>query len=275
MYHRSYHERVLKSDTPKQKKTRIKWKSIAIGVGTAALISALVVIIRAPRLQVTEVVVEGAQVADPFEVSQFVLGTLDGTYLRIFPKTSIVLISPDTLTQSIARAYPRFKSVAVDRASMQKLVVSVEEYPGVYLWCDTTDACSFMDAQGTVFADAPYFSGSAYLKVYGGTRSPYPFTAFNPTQMQMIATLSDKLPGIDIEPLSVSFVSDKTVVVRFVHNQREAQIRFDPTTPIDAQLDILYSGLRTQPLSRLYHDRAQVLEYLDVRFDNKLVYKFQ
>jgi cell division septal protein FtsQ len=273
MYERTYHAKVLKTDSVPRASKRFPWKRVVVIVSVLAVLTGVVFFIRAPRWQVTQVLVEGTNVADPEDVSQKVLGSLEGNYLYLLPRTSIVLISTDQITDMIRAQFPRFKEVAVERDSMHSLKVSVVEYPGVYLWCD--EACSFMDEKGTVFADAPYFSGSAYLKIYAGERQPYPFRPIEPELLAAITRIYERLQSIDIVPLSVKLDSEKTLAVSFIHYNTTALIYFDPTSDIDSALETLYTALRTAPLSRLYHSSTQVLEYLDARFGNKLVYKFQ
>jgi hypothetical protein len=274
MYQRSYHQRVLKHDAPAPV-PRISWKKIVSIAVVAVLLAGIVWCIKTPRFQVTQVSVEGANVADPNELAQFVLSELDGRYLYFFPKSSIVLVSPDTLARAISAKYPRFKSVVVSRDSMRSLKVTVKEYSGMYLWCDREEVCSFMDETGTVFADAPYFSGSAYLKVYKGDREAYPFAGLTQDETLLVTHIYERLRAIDIDPVTVSFDTPQTLRVVFMHGGGRARVLFDPGKDIDAQLEVLYSGIRTQPLASMYHSPTHVLEYLDVRFDNKLVYKFQ
>lgn len=275
MYERNYHSKVLQTDKNQGKKSSFPWKRLIISVAIIAVFASVFFLIRAPRFQVQTVSVVGTNVEDPDEVSQFVMSMLEGKYLWVLPKTSIVLVSTEHIAASITRGYPRFKSVVVDRDSMNALTVTIVEYPGVYLWCDTLDVCSFMDETGTVFADAPYFSGSAYLKLFVGERQPYPFRPISGAQMDLVALIKERLEAIDIAPVSFSFDSERKLSVKFLRYGTHATILFDPTNDNTVALETLYGGLRIEPMSKLYADRTQVLEYLDVRFGNKLIYKFR
>ena len=274
MYERTYNSRVLRTDEKKPvKKKQIPWKRILVVVSIVLVLVGIVFLVRAPKFQVRTVNVVGTSVTDPSDVSEFVLNSLGGTYAWIFPRTSVFLVSNETIAALVKESFPRLKDVTVDRDGMSSLRVTVGEYPGVYLWCD--DACAFMDETGTVFADAPYFSGSAYLKIFVGTREQYPFSPITPQQVVLVAHLKDRLEAIDIIPLSMRFESEHKLTVGFIHHTRTAQMYFDPKEDIDTSLETLYSGLRTEDVARQYHDSSKVLEYLDVRFANKLIYKFQ
>jgi len=275
MYERTYNSRVLKTEEKPTKKKRrgISWVHIVVIGGIFLILVVVVLLIRAPKFQVRSINVIGTTVAEPLDISDFVLNTLGGNYLWIFPKSSVFLISNDAVASAVKNAFPRLNSVVVDRDGLSSLRVTVTEYPGVYLWCD--DACSFMDENGTVFADAPYFSGSAYLKIYSGERAPYPFTPISPEELTLVAHLKERLEAIDIIPLSVRFESGHKLSVSFNHYTHVAALYFDPTEDTERALATLYSGLRTESVARLYHDESKVLEYLDLRFVNKLIHKFQ
>lgn len=275
MYERTYNSRVLKTEEKpsKKQKGRFPWKRVLIIAAIVALLVGSVVLMRAPKFQVVTVHVEGANVSDPVDISQFALNTLGGKYLWILPKTSVFLVNNDSIATAIKEVFPRLKEVEVDRDGASSLRVTVIEYPGVYLWCD--DACAFMDETGTVFADAPYFSGSAYLKLYIGGREQYPFTPITVDQVAMVSTLKSRLEAIDIVPLAMKFESPHKLSIYFAHFTHEAVIYVDPNEDIDQALNTLYSGLRTESVARQYHDPNKVLQYLDVRFANKLIHKFQ
>ena len=272
MYERRYHDKVLKQDTKSQKRS-FPWKRTLWVVTSLIVCTAIVLFIRAPRFQVRTITVSGTNVADPEDVSQYVLQQLSGTYLRVFPRSSIALAIPDRIAHRIQSRFPRFKNVTVKRQSMNTLAVSVVEYPGVYLWCDS--ACSFMDETGTVFADAPYFSGNPYVKFFIGTRAPYPFNPMNAEQLQLATMLTARLTAIAINPIEFQFISEHQLVVVYFHNNHRVKIFFDPTRDIESALSTLYTGIRTEPLATSYQRGDTVLEYLDLRFSSKLVYKFQ
>lgn len=272
MYERTYHTRVLKSDQQPRQNRPIPWKRI-IRIGLVVVIAVgMVCIVRMSQFQIRTVEVTGTEVADPIEIADFALTRLEGTYAWILPRSSIFLVAPDRVARQLHDAFPRFKEVTVSRASMHGLTVQVREYPGVYLWCD--DACSFMDEQGTVFADAPYFSGSAYIKVYKGERQPYPFLPLDSDALAVLQAISTQLTAVDIAPIEIHFENEHKVTVVFFHHRDRAELYFDPTTSIQEAVDTLFSGLRTDPLAALYHSSAHTLHYIDLRFSNKVVYKF-
>ncbi len=277
MYERTYHKAVLKAEQkqPKKGQTRINWKRVLWIIGTLVALTAIVFLIRLPRVQVKNIEVNGTNVAYPGDVSEFVQNQLRGNKLFILPKTSIFLIPTHTLEKDIAAAFPRFQTVTINRKNFSTISVNVTEYQGVYLWCVDSDTCYFMDQNGMAFAPAPYFSGDAYPKIFNGTLQQIPFQAVTAGQLAIIATLMSHVPSLGIEPSEFHFDSAHQLRMTFIHNGQQSMLLFDPTSSINDAITALFTGLRTDPLASKFRDANRVLQYIDLRFSDRVVYKFQ
>jgi len=277
MYERNYHGRVLEDDTQSKPKKKFSWKNaLLIGV-CVVLVGGFVTLTQLTRLQVRTVTVVGAVSADPKDISEFVMNNLTGKWLYVFPKTSVVLLPDRTLGRDIQRAFPKFETVSVARSGAQTITVTVKEYDGVHLWCDpVTTQCSFMNAEGVVFAEAPFFSGSAYIKISGGEKGEYPFVPLRETDLALVTFLLEKLRAIAIEPAEFHFTTrPDNVVILYYHDGNPTEIVIDPEVDIQTTLGALFTALRTPPLSTRYRDGTSVLQYIDLRLPNKVVYKFK
>jgi hypothetical protein len=276
MYERNYHKTVLKTEEkPAKKGTRINWKLIILLTALAIVLVGSVFIIRLPSWQVKDVEVAGAQVADPGDVKEFIQNELKGNKLFFLPRTSIVLVPERSLEKKLKEQFPRFQTVSVSRKSFSALTVTVSEYQGIYLWCVDDNTCYFMDEKGIAFAPAPYFSGSAYPKIFVGEAHEVPFQALSAAQLEMTQLLLTRLPAISIIPTEFHYLSDHKLEVHFNHDGHQAMLIFDPTTDTLQALQALFTGLRTNPLATKFRDSGEVLEYIDLRFSNRVVYKFQ
>jgi hypothetical protein len=276
MYERTYHKTVLKTETKAVKKTgRINWRLVLWIMVTAIVIAGMIFLIRLPQVQVRTIEVTGVNVVDPGDVKEFIHNDLQGRRLFILPKSSIFLVRTHSLEKALKAQFSRFQTVSVSRKNFSTLSVAVTEYQGIYLWCADTATCYAMDQNGVAFAPAPYFSGSAYPKVFIGSMRSIPFQALTAAQVSLIGTLLDKLPALSITPSEFHFVTDHELDVSFNHGGHHAMLLFDPTAHVDQSMNALFTGLRTNPLASKFHDSAQVLQYIDLRFSNRIVYKFQ
>ena len=277
MYERTYHKSVLKQEGLPKERRPFPWKRFLLVLGILAAGVGFVFLTRIPAFQITAVSVEGVRVADPEDISQFILDDLSGYTFKVLPRGSVMLLSTNALEERLYQAFPRFSSVNISRAGTGTLSVSISEYAGVYVWCaqgvDLND-CYFMDEKGMVFAEAPYFSGSAYPKVFVGEQQELPFKPISDIQLETMKTLIERLPTVSVTPTAFHFLPGE-VHVFFLHNGTESKIVFNEKAVLDQSLETLFSGMRVQAFASMYHSTEKVLEYIDLRFSNKMVYKFQ
>ena len=200
MYERTYHTKVLaQKNTSEPPRRTFFGKKIIIGTIVLLCLVGIVVLIRLPSLQVKTIVIEGTDVEDPEEVETLAWAHLEGKLFSLLPRTSMFLVPAARIEKQIAATFPRFSSVGVRRSGFDSLIVRVAEREGTSLWCVSDDRCFFMDADGVVFAPAPFFSGDAYVKIFVGTESELPFTPVPSQMLATIALLHERLPSIGIE----------------------------------------------------------------------------
>lgn len=280
MYERIYKPKVLNAqrapEEEKRRSRRFRWKYFLWSGGGVLLLVGFVLLARASSLQVRDIRVEGTTVVDPEEVVTLVQDEMNGRFLFFLPRTSMLVLSTRTITHRIEQAFPRFSSVSVRRSGTASLEVVVTEREGTYLWCRGEDDCFFMTNEGVVFAVAPFFSGDAYERIFYGNEVPLlPFTPLPTSFLGVIETLRTRLPILGIIPTEYRFVSEHELVVVFSHHGTRAELRLNHTTDSESMLEDLATGLGTEPLKGLFRDEEKTLEYLDVRFSNKVVYKFR
>jgi cell division septal protein FtsQ len=273
MYERNYQKRVLKQDPIVSEKKQFPWKRVTIIFGIVVLCAGCVFLTRAPFQKVQSVSVGGAEVTDPEEVSMYVKKILEGNRVYVLPRSSTLLLSVNSIENRLKYAFPRLKSVVVHRDSLHSLSVAVEEYKGIYLWCK--EECFFMDENGVVFASAPYFSGSAYVRISAGEQAGLPFTPITKEQLSLVTLLTERLRAIMLEPNEFRFISPYELDIVFTHNGDTAKLMIDPTQDTETTLEALYAGMRAPSFEQLYRDENKKIEYINLRFNNKMVYKFQ
>jgi hypothetical protein len=285
MYERTYNNKVLRQRAPeedqkgKRRRRRFPLRRV-IRVAIWILVGAIVVIlIRLPQLRVTEVAVVGTNVADPEDVSLFVRSQIEGNFLYVFPKASMLLVPTASITKWTSRQFPRFESVDVRRKGVHGLIVTVVEHQGAYLWCGNEGqedpSCFFMTKDGLVFAPAPFFSGDAYPKLYIGQKQELPFSPLTDKQLSTVQLLLERLPKVGIHPTAFREVSEHELDVIFSHNNRDARLMLDPDIDMEQVLENLATALATDPLHTSFMSSTKQLDYLDARFANKVVYKFK
>lgn len=145
---------------------------VALGVLVLIVIGLLAWGAHQPSVRISTVAVEGNTVVASADVERAVREALSGKYVFLFPRDNAFIYSDSALEGTLAYQFKNFKTVKVSLSGLTGLTVSVTEREPKALWCGTTArtpaaGCSFVDADGLVYATAPDFSPGAYVALYG------------------------------------------------------------------------------------------------------------
>ncbi len=280
MYEKNYQTRVLKTDPAKveKKRRRFSWKKFFFMLGILLLLAGTGYALTYPAFQISQIDVVGTTVLDTVDIQMHISDQMEGKWLWLFPKTSIFLINEKSIEHSLQKEFSRIETVSVVRTTFHSITVSIQEYAPVYVWCGNAqdERCYFMDKRGMVYSEAPVFSGTAYPKIVVSFASlALPFQAMSLAEVGRVSQLETKLSAINIIPSTFRYVSDREIDIDFLHNKSTAVIKIDPSIETDTSLEYIFSGIRTEPLASLFRNDNKKLEYIDVRFPSKVVYKFE
>ncbi len=279
------------------KKHRRNIRLIRIGIAACAVVVLVGVasyVAHRPSLRVSRVELSGGVLVAQADVEAETLNFLSGSYLWLFPKNNIFLYPHGALERDLQEHFKRIDTITVGRgADFHTLVVTVTERKPVALWCDTVPGavalatstnstqsaqCYFMDDQSTIFAVSPDFSGDAYFKYYGDISTTSPISA-NPIGAQYIAssTLFAELSQF------VDFTTKLGLHPQYiVENDSDdfalaiaggGHIYFDTDEPFTQITGNLQALLARTPALMPSPTRNLPVEYIDLRYGNKLFYK--
>jgi len=257
------------------------------GVLFATILGGFIYAVHYPKFQIRNIALIGNQVIDSEDVTLRIEKLLAGNYAYIIPHRASLFYPKKKIIADLAANFPRFSKILVYRTNLSTVLVTVTEIRGHALWCgnDTTFAgmsapCYFTDTEGKIVALAPYYSGNVYPRFYGGSISgaeanPLGKTFLAPDTFQnliefdrAVTALGFQVKAIELGSSSeYSFVLDlgagKTALLRFLAADNYATLVANLTASVGT--DELKGALKA--------DMAN-LEYFDLRFTNKVYYKF-
>ncbi len=277
--HRGYQEQLLREKQPAPKRRWKKKKVLFFAILATLIFAGLIFLIRAPFLQVSTIQVEGIHAADPGDVQFFLETKLSGNRWVVIPKSSIFFLGKKKLIEGLQKEFPRFSAMNIQRINFHTILVSVQEYEEWVLWCQKqgtqNEHCYFMDALGVVFGPAPFFSGTAYVKVYKSLPDgELPFQALELEELALLKRYLTDLPNVRMVPTSVSFDSQYKMTIRFLYGNGTAELLVNPNHSPDMVLENLSAALAADPFKSEFRSGARQLDYIDARFTNKVVYRF-
>ncbi len=271
----------------RRRRKRIKYGifllAFVIFVGVVSYISHL------PKVRISEVELRGGLLVTPKEIKEEALDYMRGSYFWLFPKNNSFLYPQNSLEKNLSDKFKRIETINVSLEGLNKLVVEITERKPVAIWCrentrqvsTTTDSlkedkeqCYFIDLFSTIFAEAPNFSGDAYFKYYGLVTKEFPigerFIASS-TQFTEINGFIDAVKKLNIRPsYLLGKGEDEYSLVLF----GGGEIYFD----VKKSLSLAYNNLETllkSPDLRTGNTGTLPVEYIDLRYGNKLFYKLK
>jgi cell division septal protein FtsQ len=271
----------------KRKRRRVMMEKILLIVFIlGAVIFLLTYISRINKFNITRVEVSGNKVVDAEEIKNKVMEDIKGKYLGLFPKTNFILYPKNFIKESLATNFRRLKDISINVKNLNTLEVGVAERTGLYTWCgeavpevSTADEkCYFMDETGYIFDEAPYFSGGVYLKFYGTfpnyNDSPLGFYFANDIFNNLV-TFKANIEGMGLKPEAMFLGKDGDVEVRLAPGSgARPKILIKSDGDFEKAAENLQAALSTEPLLTDFKKKYSSLQYIDLRYGNKVYYKF-
>lgn len=242
-----------------------------------------------PKVRVTEVELKGGLLVTQKEIEKETLEYMKGSYFWLFPRNNSFLYPQNSLEKNLADKFKRIETIKVSLEGLNKLVVDITERKPVAIWCrenkisvaTTTDVakqdkeqCYFIDLFSTIFAEAPNFSGDAYFKYYGLVTKEYPigekFIA-STTEFVDINNFIEAVKKLDIKPIYLLGRGENEYSLVLYGG---GEIYFDVKKSITLAYNNLETLLKSPELS-IGKTGFLPVEYIDLRYGNKLFYKLK
>lgn len=260
-----------------QRRKRRIVTAVASVLFVAVMAYAVHLISYAPRLTIQSITVQGTQYVPADLVLSYVESVLDDGSYHFLARDNIAVYPKDVIEAGIVRDFPRIKTASVGRASTfsNALVVSVAERAPFARWCaapsGSSTACFLMDETGFVFSEhGPFDPKPNEQYVFSGgfdTDNPIGRT-FEPDHLSGIVSLLAKLREARFAPLGV--VKERADDLSIPLEQGfalKATYGSDPERVVrDLELVLASEVLR---------GKVDELEYVDLRFGNRVYYKLK
>ncbi len=255
------------------------------------------------KLNINNIEVSGNKVIETKMIEDVVKENISGYYFWFLPKTNFLLYPGEEIKRELALKFKRIKDISIGINNLTTLDVSVTERTALYTYCGDTinlqsdlpsdilslssvlpedNKCYFMDDSGYIFDEAPFFSGEVYLKFYGttstsNTNDPFGSYFFQPNFSKLIS-FEKTLEQIGIKP-AIFYAEDNGDIEMFLSSSISAQmgpeIIFKSDADFNQIAENLETVLTTEPLQSEFKNKYSSLLYIDLRFGNKVYYKFK
>jgi len=243
-----------------------------------AVLVGLTYLSRVSGINIQEVEIVGNKIVDLEEARSLAEEVILESYFYLFPKTNVLFFPKDDIKDKLQNRFKGIKNVDFSITDELKLKISLTEREAEYLWCGDTviqpaeggiPKCYFMDDTGFIFDEAPYFSGDVYFKFYG---------QIGEAEFDSFLSLKNAFEALGLNPAGMSVDGDgdiKMILVAGSSSFPGPEIIFKADSDFDEALGNLEVALNTEPFLSNFQNKYSALEYIDLRFGNKVYYKFR
>jgi len=256
----------------------------------------LVFIARTEKLNIKDVRVVGNSVIATEDIEKAVEEVIAGEYLYFLPKTNFIFYPKGKITRELEQSFKRLGNISIKFTQGQALEVSVSEREGRYTWCGEAireeaslrmansdgggEQCYFMDESGYVFDVAPYFSGDVYFRFYGPLahiEEEYAGNYFLPGIFAKILSFKSNLEAMNLRPASLLAKDNGDMEIYLsstILPPNGPKIIFKSKSDYESIAENLQTALDTEPFKTSFKTKFNMLSYIDLRFGNRVYYKF-
>lgn len=240
------------------------------------------------KFNIETVSIQGNKVIDSEEIQKIAQKNLAGYYLFLYPKSNFLIYPRRKIEKEINFNLKRIKEISFNIKNFKTLDIEINEYEGKYLWCglvipilntDLDQKCYFLDEYGYIFDEAPYFSGDVYFKFYGDIddkKNNPSGTYYLSQKFKSIISLKNNLEKMDLKPTSFYFEDSNQVNISLSSEPfMGPRIIFKKDANYEKIAENLQAVLATDSFKEKFQKNFYSLEYLDLRFGNKVFYKFK
>lgn len=228
-----------------------------------------------PYFKIKKISIGGNSTISSEKLTAEVLNYLEEKDLKIFPRDNILILSKDRLKEDILNRFSRIKEININKSFFDTLSLEVKERNNEAIFCldDKREQCDFLDENGITFEKAPYFSAGVFLSFFDQRQG-----SSTPTWESNSQVISQEQFKKLIE--FKNLVQEKNIKVSDITLKKEGVYQLDTDEGWYILLNeqnesrLSFENLKSTLDSIIKTKRGQ-LDYIDLRFGNKVFYKFK
>ncbi len=254
-----------------------------------------VYLLQLPNLQIKEIKISGIETLDEESVRSVVKRQLEGSIFLLIPRSSFLFVRSPKLSEEIIRAFPRIKEIKIEKTLSDTITVNVKEREFWGILCNdlqtfdieennqkneetlgvakevVVSVCVYIDKEGFSYEYAPNSSGSLITKI----KTDYPEIKIG--SMVLDGKIVERMHflgreikrAIGTEAVGYEFSFKIPSEIRVVTSDG-FRIYFN----VEDDFQNVFRVLKTILDEEIKEKRTR-LQYIDVRFGNKVFYKFR
>jgi len=287
----------------KKKKRRIIISSLSV-LGVILIVWGISFLSSHKIFHIEEVQINELRFINSEEVDVLVKGKLEGKYIWLFSRSNSVIFPRSEIEKGIKEKFTSVKRVDTDFRGFHTIKINIIEYDPVARWCDTsfgtapeikhegnaeleeTDVsessipdvqkntgaanCYFLNENGVVFVEEPELHTGVYVNFFGlieGDPLGKGFATKN--KFKELLDLTKLIRRLDV---SAKEVWTKTGEVYAIVTESGAKLYIDDEDDVVSIFRNLETVISQDAINKAQFEN---IEYIDLRFGNRVFYKLK
>jgi len=238
-------------------------------------------LLRLKNITISEVELRGNVIVGTEDVLSFINEELGGSYYAFFPKNNIFLYPKEDIEAKMLDKWKRVESVDVLRNGLTGITVNVTEKKPRFLWCRETieglsreGDCYFIDDKGYLFSKAPGFSEDVYFRFFGNISAADPIGQ-RYLEESKFKSLSDFTVHLEQAKIKASKMLAKENGEYELYLSEFGRVFINDRQDFEKTFENLKTLLESDVFKREVKGASSSLDYIDLRYGNKVYYKFK
>ncbi|MFA6251024.1 MAG: FtsQ-type POTRA domain-containing protein [Candidatus Paceibacterota bacterium] len=239
---------------------------------------------------IDKIVVTGTHIIYQDDIEKEARIHISGKYLHLFHKNNSFIYPENKIYKNLISKFPRIEKLSITRDGQKTLHIDIVERTGKYLYCGASlplekeqvgENCYFVNNDGLIFDKAPYFSGNIYFKYYMALDSnitdPLAKQMLQIDDFHKLARFIDGVTYLLFKPIYIVLAPDGTYTLYLDHevSATTPTIIFKKSDDLEVLLDNLTLAMQKKEFADEINSKYNTLLYIDLKFKNKVLYKFQ
>lgn len=248
----------------------------AILFGLLIVAGGLVYTLRSPSLRISHVTIIGSVTLSEERVRSEISSRLQKNVFGFLPRASYPLVQESDLVAALQNAFPRIRHATVTKYFPDTLMVAVSERSVWGIFCNDLAggqekvSCGYIDTDGFIFESAPHSVGSLILKIRSDQKNiVVPSQAFDPAWVEKLILFRKKFAeALDISVVAYELSTHISGEIHAITSEGFA-VYLNQGDDIISRIETLRTVLAKE-----IQGKRNRLQYVDLRFGNKVFYKF-
>jgi cell division septal protein FtsQ len=274
----------MKASAPKKEivnltTLRRRRKKIKTIVVIASCLCAIVLLVLATRLDVLRI--KNIKIVSVFsgdKIQELIAKEISGKYLALIPKNNTLFFPASAISAIVSKEFIPVESVEISRDGLNGLVVNVTERVTYFHWCgvspDLVQDCYSVDKGGLVFKKADSNEVDQVVKLFApiskialDTNKIIGISLLSNSEFDALISLVDSAKKVGVN--FVSIVIDQSGIVLYAAGGWEIKAPLGDKLQNASQIFDVTVNSKAFAREGSFED----LEYIDLRYGNKVYYK--